>query len=54
MYQGSVKKLRNEELIDLYSSPNIVQVVKSRRMRVAYIGFWWWNLGKETNWGTQP
>jgi len=27
------RKLRNEELNDLYSSPNIVRVIKSRRMR---------------------
>jgi hypothetical protein len=27
--------LHNEELIDLYSSPNIVRVIKSRRMRWA-------------------
>ena len=27
------RKLRNEELSDLYSLPNIVRVVKSRRMR---------------------
>jgi hypothetical protein len=26
-------KLRNEELNDLYSSPNIARVIKSRRMR---------------------
>jgi hypothetical protein len=26
------RKLHNEELSDLYSSPNIVQVIKSRRM----------------------
>ena len=26
-------KLHNEELNDLYCSPNIVQVIKSRRMR---------------------
>ena len=25
--------LRNEELNDLYSSPNIVRVIKSRRLR---------------------
>jgi len=30
---GEWMKLRNEEVIDLYSSPNIVQVIKSRRMR---------------------
>jgi len=28
------KKLQNEELNDLYSSPNIVRVIKSRRMRL--------------------
>jgi len=28
-------KLHNEELNDLYSSPNIVRVIKSRRMRRA-------------------
>ena len=29
---GEWKKLHNEELSDLYSLPNIVRVVKSRRM----------------------
>jgi len=49
------RKLHNEELNDLYSSPNIFRVVKSRRMRLAghvahmgrgeaYPGFWWRNL----------
>jgi len=36
------RKLHNEELHDLYTSPNIVQVIKSRRMRwvghVAHMG----------------
>jgi hypothetical protein len=49
------RKLHNEELNDLYSSPNIVRVIKSRRMRwaghVAHMGkgevhtsFWWGNV----------
>src|SRR5215468_1396865 len=29
------RRLHNEELNDLYSSPNIIQVIKSRRMRWA-------------------
>ena len=32
---GQWRKLHNEELNDLYSLPNIVRVVKSRRMRWA-------------------
>jgi len=45
------RKLHNEELNDLYSSPNMVRVMKSRKMRwaghvtrmeggEAYTGFW--------------
>jgi len=32
---GSWRKLLNDELPSLYSSPNIVRVIKSRRMRWA-------------------
>jgi hypothetical protein len=49
--EGS-RKLHNEELHNLYSSPTIIRMIKSRRMRwtghVArmgsegmYIGYWW-------------
>ena len=39
---GELRRLHNEEINDLYSSPNIVRVIKSRRMRwaghVAHMG----------------
>jgi hypothetical protein len=41
---GSWRKLHNDELHSLYSSPNIVRMIKSRRMRwaghVARMGEW--------------
>jgi hypothetical protein len=36
--KGEWRELHNEELNDMYSSPRIVQVTKSRRMRwVGYV-----------------
>jgi hypothetical protein len=32
---GGCKKFHNEELHNLYSSPNIIRMIKSRRMRCA-------------------
>ena len=37
---GEWRKLHSEELRDLYSLPNIVRVVKSRRMR------WAWHVAR--------
>jgi hypothetical protein len=52
---GEWRRLHNEELNDLYSSPNIIRVIKSRRTRWARhvarrgkrevpTGFWWGDL----------
>jgi hypothetical protein len=49
------RRLHSEELSDLYSSPNVIRVIKSRRMRwvghvvrmerkEVHTGFWWGNL----------
>jgi hypothetical protein len=49
---GEWRKLHNKELRDLYSSPSIIKIIKSRRMRWAshvarmgkrgtHRGYWW-------------
>jgi hypothetical protein len=49
---GGLRKLHNEELHILYSSPSIIRMFKSRRMRWAgdvarmgirgmHVGYWW-------------
>jgi len=59
---GEWRRLHNEELNDLCSSPNIVQVIKSRGMRwVGHvvrmgeergcIGSWWGNRKVGDHWG---
>ena len=59
---GEWRKLHNEELNDLYSSPSIFRVIKSRIMMWAghvapmgvgesYSGFWWGNLRERDHLG---
>ena len=57
---GEWRKLHNEKLNDLYCSPNIVRVIKSRRIRcirhvarrgrgMVHTGIWWGNLREREN-----
>ena len=59
---GEWRRLHNEELNYFYSSPNIVRVIKSRRMRWAghvarmgeergCIGSWWGSRRERDQWG---
>jgi hypothetical protein len=60
---GEWRRLHNEELNDLYSSLDIIRVIKSRRMRWAghvarmwekrgvHTGFWWGDLREGDHFG---
>jgi hypothetical protein len=50
---GEWRKLHNEELCDLYSSPGIIRIIKSRRMRWAGHVVQMWEKRNAYRWESQ-